>query len=181
MGKAPRAKVQKDPRDGTIEDDSFYKEFVDALANKATFDAPPDPKQELRPAVAGDTPLLQFMKTRAEKRRKEREKWRPEGGYIEEDPKGKKSRWRCKECGATKNLEEDPDERGVFYCTPCWEYWESEEAAGKPKKKKKKKHKKEEEEWWEEEEEEEEETVSKKKKKKKKKHDKDDEDWWEQQ
>merc|ERR1712014_53351 len=108
----------------------------------------------------------QERRARADKRRKEREKWRPEGGYIEEDPSWKKSRWRCKECGATKNLEEDPDDRGVFFCTPCWEYWESEEAAAKPKKKKKKQHKKDEEEWWEEEEEEEE-AASKKKKKKK--------------
>jgi len=187
--KVPRAKQQKDPRDGTIEDDPIYKEFLEGLANKATtYDAPPNPKMELRPATPGDTPLLQFMKTRAterraraEKRRKEREKWRPEGGYIEEDPSWKKSRWRCKECGATKNLEEDPDERGIFYCTPCWEYWETEEASSKPKKKKKKKHKKDEEEWYEEEEEEEEETASKKKKKKSKKHGKDEEDWWEQQ
>jgi len=185
--KAPRAKPQKDPRDGTIEDDPLYKEFLESLANKPTYDAPPNPKAGLRPATPGDTPLLQFMKTRAEerraradKRRKEREKWRPEGGYIEEDPSWKKSRWRCKECGGLKNLEEDPDERGVFFCTPCWEYWETEEASGK-KKKKKKKLKKEEEEWWgkEEEEEEEEDTTSKKKKKKKKKHDKEEEEWWE--
>ncbi|CAE8619827.1 unnamed protein product [Polarella glacialis] len=87
---------------------------------------------------------------------------------LEEPRRGgetKKPKYRCLECGTSRNLEEDPDTRGTFYCTYCWEDFETNEA---PKKKKKKKSKKkgEEEEWPEEEEEE---VTSKSKKKKKKK------------
>ena len=30
----------------------------------------------------------------------------------------------CATCRAKKNLEEDADNRGVFYCKSCWEEWE---------------------------------------------------------
>merc|ERR1712066_434 len=83
------------------------------------------------------------MKTRALERRarwekKQSKRW----SYMDsiaEDSSGKKSKWFCSECFTTKNLEEDPDDRGVFYCTYCWESWEVK-AAAKAKKKKNKKY-----------------------------------------
>merc|ERR1712039_316044 len=142
--KTPKVKPQKDARDGTIADDPVFKEFVESLAQQGAvrYEAPPDPKADIRPDESGETPLLLYMKTRAKERRarlekREKKKWRPEADYIAEEPK--KPKWRCKECGTSKNLEEDPDDRGVFYCVGCWEYWESAEVpVSKPKKKKKK-------------------------------------------
>jgi len=169
--KAPRSKPQKDPRDGTILDDPVYKEFLETLADasKKVYEAPPDPKVLLKPLDYGDTPLLKFMQTRAKERRARAEKkarrWR-EMETIQEDPK--KAKWRCAECGTSKHLEEDPDSRGTFYCTYCWESWETHEAPA-PKFKKKKKSK-------EAEEGEAEETEKVIAKKKKKKKDKDYED-----
>lgn len=32
---------------------------------------------------------------------------------------------RCKTCGSTKGCEEDNDDPGTFYCSPCWEEYES--------------------------------------------------------
>mmetsp|Transcript_86221 Transcript_86221/g.136968 ORF Transcript_86221/g.136968 Transcript_86221/m.136968 type:complete len:392 (+) Transcript_86221:66-1241(+) len=158
--KVPRQKASKDQRDGTIFEDATYKQFVESLSAPKTFEAPPDPVAALQPATAKDTPLLNYMKTRAaerrarqEKRERERKRWHDRLGRIEEKPK-----WRCAECGTSKHLEEDPDQRGVCYCTYCWETWESKEYK---KKKKSKKHEEEyEEEWYEEE-------PTKKKKKKK--------------
>merc|ERR1712039_242687 len=162
--KVPRQRSQKDPRDGSIEDDATYKEFVASLAEgKGPYEAPPNPVDSLKPANYADTPLLNFMKQRAKERRerleKQKKKWKPSADTIDEDPK--KAKWRCSECGTTKNLEEDPDDRGTFYCTYRWESWESALPPAKPKKKKKKKEAAEEEEYWEEE------TTKKKKKKKK--------------
>mmetsp|Transcript_68389 Transcript_68389/g.189265 ORF Transcript_68389/g.189265 Transcript_68389/m.189265 type:complete len:435 (+) Transcript_68389:72-1376(+) len=145
--KVPRPKSQKDPRDGTIMDDPVYKEFLETLseASKAVYEAPPDPKVLLKPTDYGDTPLLNYMKTRSKERRaraeKKEKKWRREGGLeqIAEEPK--KAKWRCAECGTSKHLEEDPDDRGTFYCTYCWESWESQQAPVPKVKKKKKKSK----------------------------------------
>lgn len=158
--KVPRQKASKDQRDGTIFEDATYKQFVESLSAPKTFEAPPDPVAALQPATAKDTPLLNYMKTRAaerrarqEKRERERKRWHDRLGRIEEKPK-----WPCAECGTSKHLEEDPDQRGVCYCTYCWETWEAKEYK---KKKKSKKHEEEyEEEWYEEE-------PTKKKKKKK--------------
>merc|ERR1712048_630458 len=55
--KVPRQKVHKDPREGTIEDDPVYKEFVEALKEPKKFEAPEDPKL-FRPSDPSDTPLL---------------------------------------------------------------------------------------------------------------------------
>merc|ERR1712066_143122 len=42
--KVPRQRSQKDPRDGSIEDDATYKEFVAILAEgKGPYEAPPNP------------------------------------------------------------------------------------------------------------------------------------------
>ncbi|CAE7511599.1 UPF3 [Symbiodinium pilosum] len=172
--KVPRQKVTKDARDGTIFEDATYKQFLEGLAAPKMFEAPPDPVAELQPSSKKDTPLLNYMKTRAaerrarqEKRERERKRWHDRLGRIEEKP-----RWRCAECGTVKHLEEDPDARGTFYCTYCWEIWEAQEYKQKKKKKKSKKAELAEE-YAEEEEEEDwcEETSSKKKKKKKKKAD----------
>mmetsp|Transcript_44944 Transcript_44944/g.103902 ORF Transcript_44944/g.103902 Transcript_44944/m.103902 type:complete len:422 (+) Transcript_44944:60-1325(+) len=145
--KVPRQKPQRDTRDGTIVDDPAYKEFVESLseAAKAAYEAPPDPKQLLRPADYGDTPLLNYMKTRSKERRarfekKEKRRWRDSGlEFIAEEPK--KAKWHCAECGISKHLEEDPDDRGTFYCTQCWESWENQQAPVQKVKKKKKKSK----------------------------------------
>merc|ERR1712187_979277 len=162
--KVPRQRPQKDARDGTIEDDATYQEFVASLAEKGSYEAPPNPIASLKPASYADTPLLNYMKQRAKDRRerfeKQKKKWKPSADTIDEY--SAKAKWYCTECGTTKNLEEDPDNRGTFYCTYCWESWEAQEAAA-PKKKKKAK-----EEAAYEEVEEVEETSSKKKKKKKK-------------
>jgi len=53
--KVPR-KNQKDPREGTIEDDAYYQEFVEALKMKKEYEPPPDLKKTLRPGIRG-TPL----------------------------------------------------------------------------------------------------------------------------
>merc|ERR1712014_158613 len=115
-----------------------------------TFEPPEDPKS-IKPSDPSDTPLLQHMKKtlkerreRAEKRQRERErkKWSGYMDQIAEEPK--RSKWVCSECGTTKRLEEDPDDRGTFYCTPCWEFYESQAAAAPKKSKKKKKADKEE-------------------------------------
>jgi len=171
--KAPR-KSQNDAREGTIEDDSLYQEFLAGLSEKPEYDPPADPKASLRPLEPGDTPLLQYMKTRAIERKarwEKKQKKKSESWYgmetVEEHPK--RTKWRCSECGTQKYLEEDPDNRGTFYCTYCWESWETEAAA--PKKKKKKKAKEE----VVYEEEEEEETTSRKKKKKKRDKEKEEE------
>lgn len=164
--KVPRT-TQKDTREATIEDDPIYQEFAEGLKGKKEYEPPLDPKS-FKPTDYGDTPLLNFMKTRAierktrwEKRQSNKKNWYGMES-VEENPK--RNKWCCSECGATKNLEEDPDNRGTFYCTYCWESWEVADVA--PKVKKKKKKAKEEAVW--EEEEEVEETTSKKKKKKKK-------------
>jgi len=174
--KVPRQKVTKDARDGTIFEDATYKQFLDGLAVPKTFEAPPDPVSELQPSSKKDTPLLNYMKTRAaerrarqEKRERERKRWHDRLGRIDEKP-----RWRCAECGTVKHLEEDPDSRGTFYCTYCWEIWEAQEYKQKKKKKKSKKaeeyaEEEEEEDWYEE--------PSSKKKKKKKKHEAYEEEW----
>mmetsp|Transcript_83577 Transcript_83577/g.233292 ORF Transcript_83577/g.233292 Transcript_83577/m.233292 type:complete len:426 (+) Transcript_83577:182-1459(+) len=179
--KIPRSRVQRDPRDGTIEGDATYKEFVEALGQPKVFVAPENPKDSLRPDTPGNTPLLQHLKKtlkerreRAERKLKERKKWSSYSGMdqIAEEPRMPK--WRCSECGTSRHLEEDPDDRGTFYCTRCWEAWESEPAPTS-KSKKKKKHKAEKEEVVEYSEE----YPSKKKKKKKKgKEAEDDADWW---
>eukprot|EP00439_Symbiodinium_sp_Y106_P067299 s1490_g11.t1 len=155
--KVPRQKVTKDARDGTIFEDATYKQFLDGLAVPKTFEAPPDPVSELQPSSKKDTPLLNYMKTRAaerrarqEKRERERKRWHDRLGRIDEKP-----RWRCAECGTVKHLEEDPDSRGTFYCTYCWEIWEAQEYKLKKKKKKSKKaeeyaEEEEEEDWYEE-------------------------------
>lgn len=176
--KVPRT-AQKDPRENTIDDDPVYKEFLEGLSEKKGFEAPPDPKASVRPAEPGDTPLLNFMKTRALERKARWEKKQSKKNWyaleaVEEKPK--RAKWRCSECGTSKNLEEDPDNRGTFYCTYCWESWETAEeaAATKPAKKKKKKAK--EEAVWEEVEEVED-TSSKKKKKKKGKDDVPKQEW----
>lgn len=145
---APYQKVPKtrgkDAREGTIEEDPAYQEFVEGLTKtKEAYVGPENPKFADRPAP-GTTPLLLFMankakerRARLDKRQKDKQRWWPEGDSIpEDDSGGKKSKWRCGECGTTKKLEEDPDDRGQFYCTGCWEYWEVK--AEKKKKKKKK-------------------------------------------
>lgn len=136
--KVPRQKASKDQRDGTIFEDATYKQFVESLSAPKTFEAPPDPVAALQPATAKDTPLLNYMKTRAaerrarqEKRERERKRWHDRLGRIEEKPK-----WRCAECGTSKHLEEDPDQRGVCYCTYCWETWEAKEYKKKKMSKK---------------------------------------------
>lgn len=136
--KVPRQKASKDARDGTIFEDATYKEFVENLSAPKTFEAPPDPVATIQPATAKDTPLLNYMKTRAaerrarqEKRERERKRWHDRLGRIDEKPK-----WRCAECGTSKHLEEDPDQRGVCYCTYCWETWEAKEYKKKKKKSK---------------------------------------------
>merc|ERR1712039_1136501 len=107
-------------------------EFVASLQEKKEFEAPPDPKAELKPADYGDTPLLNFMKTRALERRARWEKrqskksWYGMDQIPEDTPK--RPKWFCSDCYTTKNLEEDPDDRGVFYCVYCWETWESKQA-----------------------------------------------------
>lgn len=164
--KVPK-KSQKDPREGTILDDSEYKQFLERLQEKVQYEPPADPKASLRPLDAGDTPLLNFMKTRALERRarwdrKQNKKWVYSEQAVEEQPR--RPKWRCSECGTSKHLEEDPDDRGTFYCTYCWEHFESQQSAA-PKAKKKKKAK---EEAWGETWEEPEEASAKKKKKKKK-------------
>merc|ERR1712014_322733 len=130
--------------------DYHGQEFVAALAEKGPYEAPPNPIALLKPASNADTPLLNYMKQRVKDRRerfeKQKKKWKPSADTIDEDPK--KAKWYCTECGTTKNLEEDPDDRGTFYCTYCWESWESELPKAKPKKKKKKDY---EEEYYEEE------------------------------
>ena len=85
---------------------------------------------QLQPSSAKDTPLLNYMKTRAverrakqEKRERERKRWHDRLGRIDEKPK-----WRCAECGTSRRLEEDPDQRGVCYCSYCWESWEAKDA-----------------------------------------------------
>jgi len=142
--KAPKQKSQKDQREGTIQDDPTYQEFVASLsAPKAQYVGPQDPKHELRPTDPSDTPLLQHLKSKAKERRtraekaKEKRKWRSDGlELIEEEPK--RPKWRCAECSTSKNLEEDPDARGTFYCVRCWESWESHQAPPpRPKKGKK--------------------------------------------
>lgn len=30
----------------------------------------------------------------------------------------------CATCQATSNLEEDVDNKGIFYCKSCWDEWE---------------------------------------------------------
>ncbi|CAJ1346268.1 unnamed protein product [Effrenium voratum] len=172
--KAPRNKTSKDSRDGTIFEDATYKEFLESLSAPRTFEAPPNPVSLIQPSSAKDTPLLNYMKTRAaerrarqDKRERERKRWHDRLGRIEEKPK-----WRCAECGTTKQLEEDPDARGVCYCVYCWEKWEAKES--KKKKKSKKTPEYEEEEWYEEE-------PTKKKKKKKKGYEEewtDDSNWY---
>jgi len=176
--KVPRSKNSKDPRDGTIFDDALYKEFLEKLEKGAEYEAPENPRLALKPSNPKDTPLLNYMKDRAVERRakaakreRERQKWREDRlGRIAED---KKSKWRCTECGTYKNLEEDPDNRGTFYCTYCWESYEAK--AAKKRKNNKKKGGSKDEEWEEEWPEEEEETTKKKKKKKKKSE----EEWYE--
>lgn len=144
--KVPRQKAQKDPRDGTIGDDLAYKEFVEKLSAKSSYEAPPNPVTLLKPADYGDTPLLNYLKNRSKERRariekKDKKRWRDGGPgglepVAEEDPK--RAKWRCAECGTSKHLEEDPDDRGTFYCTYCWESWENQPSTSKVKKKKKK-------------------------------------------
>jgi len=152
--KVPKQKVAKDPREGTIQDDASYKEWVENLTKpKEKFEAPDNHETSSKPE-AGQTPLLLFLAARAKERRarvekRQAKKWAPQGDSIEEDwdskdySSGRKAKWRCGECGSSKNLEEDPDERGCFYCTRCWESWETA-ATSKPKKKKKKKYEEEE-------------------------------------
>lgn len=167
--KVPRLKPQKDPRDGTIEDDPVYKEFVESLADtKIQYEAPPNPVTLLKPLDYGDTPLLNYLKNRSKDRRgqikkeRERKRWHPEGkGGLEQiaEEESKKPKWQCAECGTSKHLEEDPDDRGTFYCTYCWESWENQQPSASKAKKKKKKIK-------DEYEEEEKEEVEKRRKKK---------------
>merc|ERR1712048_1431026 len=182
--KVPRQKVQKDPREGTIEDDPVYKEFVESMSQPKKFEAPEDPKS-LKPSDPTDTPLLQHLKKtfkerreRAEKRQRERErkKWSGYMDQIQEEPK--RSKWRCSECGTSKRLEEDPDDRGTFYCTPCWEFYEHEAAAAGTKKKKKKKAEKEKKEYEDYGDYGETEYYTSSKKKKKKRDKEEEEDWW---
>mmetsp|Transcript_9083 Transcript_9083/g.20197 ORF Transcript_9083/g.20197 Transcript_9083/m.20197 type:complete len:396 (-) Transcript_9083:48-1235(-) len=137
--KIPKQKAQKDAREGTIEDDPMYKAFIEKLAQpKGQPDLPPNPKED-RAADPGDTPLVAFMKKQAKEKQARAEKARKKWEAYEE--KGsKRSEWYCSECYTTnaKKLEEDPDNRGTFYCKRCWESWESHAPA---KSKKKKSHK----------------------------------------
>lgn len=141
--KVPRVTTQKDSREGAIEEDSTYLEFVEKLSEtKGAYVAPPN-LALVRPADPADTPLLHYLKNKViEKRsraeKKEKKRWRE--GTEQEAPK--KAKWHCSNCGTSKHLEEDPDDRGTFYCGRCWESWESSAAApAKSKKKKKKKDK----------------------------------------
>jgi len=176
--KVPRLKSQKDPRDGTIEDDATYKEFVEDLSKKKVYVGPDDPRKTREKETT--TPLIEHIrqkakerKERSERRIKDRnQKWKGYMDGITEEPK--KSKFKCSECGTARSLEEDPDNRGTFYCTPCWESFETESWEAAPKKSKKKKKDKDKEEYYEESWEEE--TTSKKKKKKK---GKDEDEWWE--
>lgn len=181
--KVPRAKPQKDPRDGTIFDDPLYQEFVESLGEKKTFEPPPHPVESLRPADPGQTPLLIHIKKMKEKREREKKKERQSKRWDsglqavdEEAPTRRRGRWRCSECGTSRHLEEDPDDRGTFYCVSCWESWETHPEPSKSKKKKKKYDKyEEEEEYWAEE------TTSAKSKKKSGQARKVDEDNWRSQ
>lgn len=186
--KAPKSTVEKDNREGTIEDDPAYKEFIEGLNKpKEAFVAPENPFLSLKPADPASTPLLLHLKNRAKERRERLEKraakkWKPSGEAIDEewdwDSSSKRSKWYCSGCGTKKHLEEDPNDRGSFYCTYCWESWEQdweswEQADGsKPKKKKKKKKA------YEEEEEYYEEPSSRRSRKKKEKEDAEAEDWY---
>lgn len=192
---APYQKVPKtrgkDPREGTIEDDEAYQLFVENLSKpKEAFVAPDDPKFSLKPAVPGETPLLLFIKKKAEERKsrkesrylKEKAKWWPEGDSIPEEDyyasgKKGKGKWRCSECKTSKGLEEDPDNRGTFYCTQCWESWETS-ATSKKSKKKKKKHSMYEDEEWKEDEWKEDEGPSSRRSRKKKEKEAAAEDWY---
>merc|ERR1712178_629196 len=109
--------------------------FVETLGEKCVFVAPEDPKHELKLADPADAPLLQHLKKLRQEREirleKRRKKWESYDGYeTYEQPKErvKKPKWRCSECGSSRHLEEDPDDRGVFYCLNCWEYWENQAA-----------------------------------------------------
>eukprot|EP00929_Paragymnodinium_shiwhaense_P039608 TRINITY_DN20799_c0_g1_i1.p1 TRINITY_DN20799_c0_g1~~TRINITY_DN20799_c0_g1_i1.p1 ORF type:complete len:401 (+),score=151.60 TRINITY_DN20799_c0_g1_i1:150-1352(+) len=176
--KVPRSKPSKDARDGTIEDDAYYTEFLENMNAPKAYVAPPNPKDDVQ-IDPSKTPLLEHMKKilkekklRAEKKAKKWSTGRDSYSGMEKIEEGKSwKKWRCSECGTSKNLEEDPGERGVFYCTDCWESWESEA----PKKKKKKKKGKDDYEDYQEEDYSEE--SSKKSKKKKKNKDKDGESW----
>lgn len=174
--KVPR-KTQKDPREGTLDDDTVFKAFLDELSVKKEFEAPPDPKAGLRPADPSDTPLLLHMKQRALDRKAKWEKRQSKRwnymDHLAEEPK--RPKWACSECYGVKNLEEDPDDRGVFYCTYCWDTWETVETQAKKKKKKKKKAEDEYAEW------DQEEAVETVKKKKKKAQKEADEAWYEGQ
>merc|ERR1712187_904819 len=134
-------------------------------------EAPDNPLNLIKPANPQDTPLIKYMQDKAKGRKAKAEKRAKKWAAMESihEEKATKSSWTCAECGTTKNLEEDPDDRGTCYCQWCWESWESMPAK---KKKKKKKGKYDEEDW-----EEEEEDTSKKKKKKKDKADDSDSKW----
>merc|ERR1739841_79168 len=112
-------------------------EFLESLEAPKTFEPAEDPVLAIRPADKKDTPLLNYMKTKAverrarqHKRERERQKWRDSLGRISEK---KEAKWRCSECRTTKNLEEDPDNRGTFYCTYCWESWDAQDYKKKKK------------------------------------------------
>merc|ERR1712048_356042 len=128
-----------------------------------------NPLLSVKPLDFGDTPLLNHLKTREKERRAKREKkhWR---GSLETVDEEKRPKWYCAECGVSKQLEEDPDHRGTFYCIYCWEVWESQPVPV-PKVKKKKKKSKYEDEEEEEVVEEVDEAAAKKKKKKHKDRD----------
>merc|ERR1712139_320601 len=122
--KVPKQKPIKDGREGTIEEDPAYKEFVESLSKpKEAFVAPENPALSLKPADPASTPLLLHLKNKAKEKkaraeRRANKKWRPEGDAIDEDGhSGRKGKWYCTDCGTSKNLEEDPDNRGSFYCT----------------------------------------------------------------
>jgi len=168
--KVPKQKSAKeDPREGKIEEDAMYKQFLETLAKpKEAFVAPEDPKLAAKPLDPSATPLLQHLRDKAKERRERAEKkanrkWKSQMDSIGEDEEPrKKGKWFCGECGTTKKLEEDPDDRGTSYCTHCWESWETTDWDSKPKKKKKKNK------YYEEVEEVVEETSSSRKSKKKK-------------
>jgi len=153
--KVPKQKTSKDSREGTIEEDPTYKQFAETLGKpKEAFVAPEDPRLAAKPLDPASTPLLQHLRDRAKERKERAEKkankkWKGQMDSIGEDEEAsssrKKAKWLCGECGTSKSLEEDPDDRGSFYCTRCWESWETTADYAKPKKKKKKKYYEEEE------------------------------------
>jgi len=136
--KIPKQKVQKDTREGTVEDDPIYKAFVEALKKPKGLPEPKEGTEPVKKADVGDTPLLAFMKKQAKDKKARAERQKKKWDSYE-DEGSKRSKWYCSECYTTntKKLEEDPDNRGTFYCKKCWESWETAPKGRKKNKKEK--------------------------------------------